>query len=202
MIDKGICTNTQFRTEGTASASALCFTKNDDNLIFGMDDGNILIYSKVKNFNYKFNSSLEKEHASEIRSMKFSFDYSYMASLDKAGNVMVWNGGSLSPCFKIPANKQNKMLEFHPFVQNEFILGQSKPPGLFLFKVAAKKSVASYQKDDDNVELTSIAFKKSTGELFANFHFRGEEFFYNRLLNLAKLSLIWSVFLNIVFSNV
>lgn len=175
MIDKGICTNTRFRTPGPASASAVCFTKNDDMIIFGMDDGNIFICKRETGFNYKFSNSLEIVHTSEIRVIKFSCDSSFLSTLDRAGNVVVWNGGSLTPCFDISGHKHNKMLEWHPFSQNDFIIGQHKPPALFLFNVASKKIVASYQKYDERVELTSIAFKKSTGELFANFHFKGNK---------------------------
>lgn len=189
VIENGIVSNRHFRSHGTDPIICLCFTKADNFLITADLNGHIKIYKREDEFYFSYIRDLPFINEETIEEIKFSYDFVYFATLNSACTVSVWNGGSLTPTginFKFDyANS----FEWHPFVEDEFVVGTYEPPALYLCSITEKKVVAHYKNSDESVRLSSFCFKKQTGEIFASFFFKGKKlgFYLSILLVLLKV---------------
>ncbi|XP_070494701.1 protein cortex [Chironomus tepperi] len=197
----------KIRTPIAHDITALCFTQNDSYLMSGTNVGKIYVLecqqlaSKSKSKfgdstqpNWTYVTVLSNRHHHEIVKICFSASSRYMATLDIRGEFKIWNGGSWTYIFSYQHEDSRlyKHFEWHPYVENELIIGRVYLPAIFLFNVTERKVVASYTKTKNNWWLTSIAFNPVTAQLAVCFY-NGDEYI-NRVCLLASMSQVISSF--------
>lgn len=179
-------------TETPYDVTALCYSQHDNFLLCGTGSGAIFVLEcKPVDRNPKTNESLvhnwtyvmylqSSGHKNEIKKISFSAKFRYMATLDVKGVLTIWNGGSWTPIlnFEAEPSRHYVHLEWHPFVEEELILGKRFYPALYLLNVAQKSAVACFMSWKEELELTSIAFNPITAQLAVCFYNRGNYFFY------------------------
>lgn len=175
----------KIRTETNCDITALCYTQYDDYLICGTETGKILILECIppKKFNpddpepskWLFVKLCSSFHRHYITKICFSAKFRYMASLDSHGQLVIWNGGSWTVlyCLQKECSRLYQHLEWHPFVEEELVLGKTICPALYLINVVEKQVVACYLNWKEDMMITSIAFNPVTAQLAVNFYFRG-----------------------------
>lgn len=159
------------KSEGDSSITALCFSKNDQFLICGTTDGNMLLYSVSGIGNITYVKMLIQVHEVAIKMIAFSAKELYMATLDIAGAIFTWNGASLTPIDRY-YNPYVQQILWHPFVEEDLVAARTCWPGIFLINVTEKRVVANYRKISFSIVLNSLVFNKTTGELCASFYFK------------------------------
>lgn len=175
----------KIRSSTPFDVTALCFTKNDDFLICGTNVGKIIVLEKLpvlegssaSTHRWRYIKTLVSGlHKKEIRKISFSAKFTYMASLDVSGQLVVWNGGSWTVLFSLQKEPSRcyRHLQWHPFVDEELIFGKSAYPALYLINVVQKQVVACHLNWSDDMEITSIAFNPVTAQLAVCFYNRGE----------------------------
>jgi len=179
----------KIRTPIPYDITALCFTQNDSYIMCGTNIGKIYVLEcqqLAAKSKYKFGDStkqnwtyvtvLNNRHHQEIVKICFSASSRYMATLDVKGEFKIWNGGSWTYIFSYQHENSRlyKHFEWHPYVENELIIGRVYLPAIYLFNVTERKVVASYTKTKNNWWLTSIAFNPVTAQLAVCFYNGGE----------------------------
>lgn len=176
-------------TEKMSSATphditALCYSKDDEYLMCGTDVGKILMLecnlqnleNSGKQQKWKFDKVLTSNDTEEIFKISFSAKFRYMASLDVNGQLVIWSASTWTMLFVVQKEKSRlyKHLEWHPFVEEELVIGKTSYPALYLINVAQKEVVAGYSNWKDDMEMTSIAFNPKTAQLAVCFYMKGE----------------------------
>lgn len=175
-------------TEKVSSATphditALCYTKNDEHLMCGTNVGKILILecrmpkseNSEKQLTWRFTKVMTSSHKEEIAKISFSAKFRYMASLDVNGQLVIWNANTWEMLFCVQKERSRlyKHLEWHPFVEEELVIGKTAFPAIYLINVVQKEVVAGYSSWRDDMEMTSIAFNPKTAQLAVCFYIRG-----------------------------
>lgn len=184
LLDSENLDTEKVRTSTDYDVTALCYTSNDDFLLCGTSVGKILVFkcsapspSSSVIHKWNFAETLETSyHRKAIKKISFSCNFRYMATLDASGQLVIWNGGSRTViyCVKKEKSRFYKHLEWHPFVEEELVLGKSIYPALYLINVARKEVVACYLNWKDDMEITSISFNPVTAQLAVCFYIEGE----------------------------
>lgn len=183
----------KFRTKGECKISAICYTRNNDYILLGSQDGNIQLYELNSSMKKRFIKFLPKIHKKSIKTISFSCKFRYLATLDTGGLIVIWNGGSLTPFWKYKYSESRYyQIRWHPFVEDEMILAKAVYPALFLLNVSDKKNIASYCNWKSDVELSSLDFNPRTGQLAVCFFFHAESI--NRVSILASMSQVINTF--------
>lgn len=183
----------KFRTKGDFDISAICYTRNNDHILLGSQDGNIQLYELHSSMKKRFIKYLPKVHKKTVKTITFSCNFKYLGTLDTSGLMVIWNGGSLTPFWEYKYSvSRYYQIKWHPFVEDELILAKSVYPALFLLNVSDKKNIASYCNWRNGVELSSLDFNPVSGQLAVCFYFRDE--CINRVSILASMSQVINTF--------
>lgn len=171
----------KIKTDLSDDISAMCFSQNDTFLMCGSSSGNIYALENIRETamnvkRWKIFKKLNNSHKNEIYKICFSARFQYMASLDVKGEFRIWNAGSMTHIFSYQKedSRMYRHFEWHPFVENELILGRIFYPALFLFNVTERKTVAGFMNWKDDWELSSIAFNPVTAQLAVCFYNPGK----------------------------
>ncbi|CAO1384754.1 unnamed protein product [Diamesa hyperborea] len=183
----------RFRTKGDVDISAICYTRDNDHILLGSQDGNIQLYELHSSMKKRFIKYLPKVHKKTVKTITFSCNFKYLGTLDTSGLMVIWNGGSLTPfwLYRYSVSRYYQ-IKWHPFVEDELILAKAVYPSLFLLKVSDKKNIASYCNWRDDVELSSFDFNPVSGQLAVCFYFQDE--CINRVSILASMSQVINTF--------
>jgi WD40 repeat protein len=169
------------RTNVDGDITALCYTRNDTHIMCGTHNGGIYVIKRCPTpyhkHGYVFVTMLAEVHSAEIIQISFSATHLYMASLDKSGVFKIWNGGSWTIIFTYDfqiGSQMPKLLQWHPYVDNELIYAKKYYPAIYLFNVTQRKVVASFMNWKPHWRLSSIAFNPKTAQLAVCFYNTGE----------------------------
>lgn len=181
--------------------TAVCFGPDNKALLCGTEKGNILVidfneelvekFSKVTLFKKKMLQN--DDHKFEITKIAFSCKFIHFASMDVDGVVVIWEWASRTAIHRIQIPSSFiRLFEWHPFVNEELLLGNFINCGLYLFNVSEKKVVASYENTNTRMHLRSISFNPVNAQLAVNFWIPYEDI--NRVCILASMSEVLNSF--------
>lgn len=181
--------------------TAVCFGPDSSSLVCGTAKGELLVIdfsiemseksSRVTTFGKQMLA--HDHHDDEIIKIAFSCKYLHFASMSQDGDVVLWEWASRTPIHRIAiAGAFIAMFEWHPFVNDELLLGSYTRCGLHLFSVSEKRVVASYENSTTRMFLRSISFNPVNAQLAVNFWNHDEEI--NRVCILASMSEVLNSF--------
>lgn len=123
--------------------------------------------------------SIKKEvHSGSLVSIKFSFQYRYLASCDDDGMIRIWYCDGIHLELKNVIKRNSSIyFDFHPWKTHEIVIGVEKPAEIFIFNIATREVVAVYKQYFGfyNTRIHELSFSKLTAELLVCLWFKDEE---------------------------
>lgn len=182
--------------------TAVCFSPDNKTLLCGTEEAGILLLQFQNELMVKegatnhFKTEVltnEFQHW-EIIKIAFSCEMNYFAALDLDGMLVIWEWETKTPIYNFSRNSDHfiRLFEWHPFVNEELIVGNVLRCGLFLINVKEKRVTASYQSSDSRMQLRSMSFNPINGQLAVNFWIPFEDI--NRVCILASMSEVLNKF--------
>lgn len=182
--------------------TAVCFSPDNKTLLCGTQNGNIWLLHFQNEMMVKEGASnqfkreiLRNDHQNwEIIKIAFSCKMNYFAALDLDGMLVIWEWETRTPVYNF-SNSINhfiRLFEWHPFVNEELMVGNVLRCGLYLVNVKEKRITASYESLDRRMQLRSISFNPNNGQLAVNFWIPYDDI--NRVCILASMSEVLNTF--------
>lgn len=182
--------------------TAVCFGPGSQSLICGTIRGGILVIdfsvehtTKVTKTKMFAKHLLCNDYASdyEIVKIAFSCKFLHFASMSIDGSVIIWEWASRTSIHRIKlSGSYIGLFEWHPYVNDELLLGSFVRCGLHLFNVSEKRVIASHENLTSKMYLRSVSFNPINAQLAVNFWNHDDEI--NRVCILASMSEVLNSF--------
>ncbi|XP_030377003.1 protein cortex isoform X2 [Scaptodrosophila lebanonensis] len=119
---------------------------------------------------------LIQKHKHPIRIMRFSPSMRYLATGDSIGNIYVFDGRTYQVIMHMGSrHRHGVVFDWHPWTGVDLAISEKVPASIIILNMPRAEIVASYQRRDKKIMISSVNFSNVTGELLVSISRRDDD---------------------------